>query len=122
MKAMIAFSRTVPDDWSEHERLAAPPKRPRDTSLNLDIDVGPVLQRQKRLDSVLFARRKGRTEPLTAAEFEMTNLTGDENGYDMISLPDDMRPSVPTSNFLQRPDYERNGVAIGNNTVQSCFF
>jgi hypothetical protein len=118
LKAMIAFSRTVPDDWSEHERLAATPKGLAIHSLNLDIDVGPMLQTQKLLDSVLFARRKGRTEPLTAAELEMMNLTGDGNGYDMISLADDMRPSVPTSNFFQRTGYERNGVAIRNNTVQ----
>src|SRR5262249_47989966 len=26
LKAMIAFSRTVPDDWSEHDKLAATPK------------------------------------------------------------------------------------------------
>jgi hypothetical protein len=118
LKAMIAFSRTVPDDWSEHERLAATPKGLAIHSLNLDIDLGPMLQTQKLLDSVLFAKRKGRTESLTAAELEMMNLTGDGNGYDMISLPDAMRPSVPTSNFFQRPGYERNGVVIRNNTVQ----
>lgn len=118
LKTMIAFSRTVPDDWSEHERLAATPKGLAIHSLNLDIDLGPMLQTQKLLDSVLFAKRKGKTEPLTAAELEMMNLTGDGNGYDMISLPDAMRPSVPTSNFFQRAGYERNGVAIRNNTVQ----
>jgi hypothetical protein len=100
------------------ERLAETPKGLAIHSLNLDIDVGPMLQTQKLLDSVLFAKRKGRTQPLTAAELEMMNLTGDGNGFDMISLPDDMRPNVPTSNFFQRLGYERNGVAIRNNTVE----
>jgi hypothetical protein len=118
VKAMIVFSRTVPDDWSEHERLAETPKGLAIHSLNLDIDVGPMLQTQKLLDSVLFAKRRGRTQPLTAAELEMMNLTGDGNGFDMISLPDDMRPNVPTSNFFQRSGYERNGIAIRNNTVE----
>jgi hypothetical protein len=87
-------------------------------ALNLDIDVGPLLQTQKLLDSVLFARRKGYAQPLTAAELEMMNLTGDGNGFDMLMLPPDMRAQVPTSNFFQRGGYERNPVAIRNNTVE----
>jgi hypothetical protein len=47
----------------------------------------------------------------------MMNLTGDGNGFDMISMPLDMREQVPTSNFFQRKGYERNPVAIRNNTA-----
>lgn len=122
VKDMVGFSRTVPDDWSEHEKLAATPKGLAIHSLNLDIDVGPMLQTQKLLDSVLFAKRKERTQPLTASELEMMNLTGDGNGYDMICLPNDLRDNVPTSNFFQRTGYERNGVAIRNNTVEKLIF
>jgi hypothetical protein len=86
-------------------------------ALNLDIDVGPLLQTQKLLDSVLFARRKGHTAPLTAAELEMMNLTGDGNGIDMVMMPADLREKVPTSNFFQPKGYEANSVAILNNTV-----
>ena len=42
----------------------------------LDIDIGPLLQVQKLIDSVRFARAKGYTAPLTAAELEVMNLTG----------------------------------------------
>jgi hypothetical protein len=118
VRQMVDFSRSVSDDWSEHERIANTPKGSAIHALNLDIDIGPMLQTQKLLDSVLFARRKGRTQPLTAAELEMMNLTGDGNGFDMISLPTELRDRVPTSNFFQRGGYERNGVAIRNNTVQ----
>jgi hypothetical protein len=118
VRQMIAFSRSVSDDWSEHEKLANTPKGLAIHALNLDIDIGPMLQTQKLLDSVLFARRKGRPQPLTAAELEMMNLTGDGNGFDMINLPGDMRSQVPTSNFFQRGGYERNGVAVRNNTVE----
>jgi hypothetical protein len=118
VKQMVAFSRSVADDWSEHERLANTPKGLAIHALNLDIDVGPMLQTQKLLDSVSFARRKGRPQPLTAAELEMMNLTGDGNGFDMISLPNDQRDQVPTSNFFQRNGYERNGVAVRNNTAE----
>jgi hypothetical protein len=118
VRQMVAFSRSVADDWSEHERLANTPKGFAIHALNLDIDIGPMLQTQKLLDSVLFARRKGRSQPLTAAELEMMNLTGDGNGFDMISLPAELRGQVPTANFFQRNGYERNGVAIRNNTVE----
>ena len=63
------------------------------------------------------AKRKGYMTPLTAAELEMMNLTGDGNGFDMVSMPQTMRTVVPTSNFFQRGGYERNPVAIRNNTV-----
>ena len=49
--------------------------------------MGPLLQTHKLLDSVDFARRKKYTAPLTAAELEMMNLTGDGNGFDMVTMP-----------------------------------
>jgi hypothetical protein len=118
LKQMVQFSRSVPDDWSQHEKLANTPKGLAIHALNLDIDVGPMLQTQKLLDSVVFARRKGRTQPLTAAELEMMNLTGDGSGFDMIRLPDELRGQIPTSNFFQRGGYEVNSIAIRNNTVE----
>ena len=83
----------------------------------LDIDVGPMLQTHKLLTSVVFARVKGYTRALTAAELEMMNLTGDGTGLDMVTMPQAMRVQVPTSNFFQRSGYERNPVAIRHNTV-----
>ncbi len=77
----------------------------------LDIDIGPLLQVQKLLDSVQFARAKGYSAPLTAAELELMNLTGDGNGFDMVTMSRDMRERVPTANFFQRSGYERNPVA-----------
>jgi hypothetical protein len=46
LKAMIAFSRTVPDSWSAHDRLANTPKGWGIHALNLDIDVGPCCRRR----------------------------------------------------------------------------
>lgn len=118
LRRMVAYSHTVPSRWSEHVKLGRTPKGLGLHALNLDIDIGPLLQTQKLLDSVVFARVKGIDRPLTAAELEMMNLTGDGNGFDMISLPQAMRPQVPTSNFFQRRGYERNPVAIRNNVVE----
>jgi hypothetical protein len=117
LKKMVAFTRTVPDDWSAHEKLADTPQGWAVHAMVLDIDVGPLLQTHKLLTSVIFARAKGYNRPLTAAELEMMNLTGDGTGLDMVTMPQAMREQVPTSNFFQRGGYERNPVAIRHNTV-----
>jgi hypothetical protein len=111
LKAMIAFSRTVPDTWSAHDRLANTSKGLAIHALNLDIDVGPLLQTQKLLDSIVFARKQGYDPTLTAAELEMMNLTGDGNGIDMIMMPPAWRERVPTANFFQPGGYARNPIA-----------
>jgi hypothetical protein len=117
VKRMAIYARSVPDTWSAHEKLADTPNGWAIHSLVLDIDVGPLLQTHKLLTSIIFARNKGYTRPLTAAELEMMNLTGDGTGLDMVTMPQAMRERVPTSNFFQRRGYERNPVAIRNNTV-----
>ena len=117
VKAMIAFSRSVPDGWSRHDRLAKTPRGLALHALNLDVDVGPLLQAQKLEDSIVFARGRGYTAPLTAAELEMMNLTGDGNGLDMVMLPAAWRERVPTANFFQPGGYARNPVASRHNVV-----
>lgn len=114
---MVAYARSVPDDWSQHEKLADTPQGWALHAMVLDIDVGPLLQTHKLLTSVIFARAKGYARPLTAAELEMMNLTGDSTGLDMVTMPQALREQVPTSNFFQRSGYERNPVAIRHNTV-----
>ena len=97
VRTMVAFSRTVPDDWSAHERLANTSKGLGIHALNLDVEVGPLLQTQKLLDSVGYARKQGYAGTLSAAELEMMNLTGDGNGLDMIMMPSAWRDRVPTA-------------------------
>ncbi len=117
LKRMVALARSVPDEWSAHEKLGDTPQGWAMHAMVLDIDVGPLLQTHKLLTSVIFARAKGYGRPLTAAELEMMNLTGDGTGLDMVTMPQAMREQVPTSNFFQRSGYERNPVAIRHNTV-----
>jgi hypothetical protein len=117
LKKMVAYARSVPDDWSAHQKLADTPQGWAVHAMVLDIDVGPMLQTHKLVTSVIFARAKGYPRPLTAAELEMMNLTGDGTGLDMVTMPQAMRQQVPTSNFFQRGGYERNPVAIRHNTV-----
>jgi hypothetical protein len=117
LKQMVAVARSVPDEWAEHEKIGDTPQGWALHAMLLDIDVGPMLQTQKLLTSVRFARAKGYDRPLTAAELEMMNLTGDSTGLDMVTMPQDMRDQVPSANFFQRSGYERNPVASRNNTV-----
>jgi hypothetical protein len=117
LQKMVTFARSVRDDWNVHERLGRTPKGLGIHALNLDIDVGPLLQTQKLMNSVNFARERGYSAPLTAAELEMMNLTGDGNGFDMVTLPQAMRAKVPTSNFFTQSGYEHNPVARKNNTA-----
>ena len=112
LKRMIAFSRSVPDSWNEHDRLAKTTAGGMGIhAAILDIDIGPLLQVQKLLNSVRFARAKGYSAPLRAAELELMNLTGDGNGIDMVTMPQALRERVPTANFFQQSGYERNPVA-----------
>jgi hypothetical protein len=117
LKKMVALATSVPDTWSEHEKIGDTPQGWALHAMVLDIDVGPMLQTHKLLTSVIFAREKGYTRPLTAAELEMMNLTGDGTGLDMVTMPQALRAQVPTSNFFVRGGYERNPVAIRHNTV-----
>ncbi len=117
LKRMVALARSVPDEWAQHEKIGNMPQGWAIHAMVLDIDVGPLLQTHKLLTSVIFARARGFVRPLTAAELEMMNLTGDGTGLDMVTMPQPMREQVPTSNFFQRAGYERNPVAIRNNTV-----
>ncbi|QOZ12476.1 hypothetical protein [Bradyrhizobium sp. CCBAU 51765] len=117
LRKMVAHAKSVPDTWSEHEKIGNTPQGWAMHAMVLDVDIGPMLQTHKLLTSVLFARAKGYTRPLSAAELEMMNLTGDGTGLDMVTMPQAMREKVPTSNFFQRGGYERNPVAIRHNTV-----
>jgi hypothetical protein len=117
VQRMVEFSRSVPDDWTEHENLANTPKGLGAHALNLDIDVGPLLQVRNLLTSLKFAQKKGYDKPLTAAELEMMNLTGDGTGLDMIVMPTAFRNRVPTANFFQRSGYEANPIAARSKVV-----
>jgi hypothetical protein len=122
LKKMIAFSRTVPNAWSEHDKLAKMTQGGMGIhAAVLDRDIGPLLQTQKLLDSVLFAKMKGHMQPLSAAELEMMNFTGDGNGFDLVTMPQELRERVPTSNFFQRGGYERNPIARRTGTVAALF-
>jgi hypothetical protein len=118
LRRMIAFTRSVPNSWAQHDILAK--STPGGLGIHaaiLDRDIGPLLQTQKLVNSVRHARRNGYHAPLTAGELELMNLTGDGNGFDMVTMPPALRQQVPTANFFQQSGYERNPIARRTGTV-----
>jgi hypothetical protein len=112
LKQMIAFSRTVPNRWGEHDKLAKTTRGGMGIhAAILDLDLGPWLQARKLATSLHFARARGHKATLSAAELELMNFTGDGNGIDMVSMPQALRERVPTANFFQQEGYERNPIA-----------
>src|SRR5260370_39826994 len=105
-KRMIALCRSVPDSWSEHDKLANTAKGLAVHALNLDVDVGPLLQTQKLLDSVVFARAQGYGTILSAAELAMMNLTGAGNRLDIIKMPPPPPHPLPTPTFFPPSSYK----------------
>ena len=115
---MIAHCRSVPYAWAAHDKMAKFTRAGYGIHAAIfDRDLGPLLQTQKLLDSVSFARRNGRAAPLSAAELELMNFTGDGNGFDMVTMPLEFRDQVPTSNFFQPRGYSRNPIAKRTGTV-----
>lgn len=114
---MTTRARSVPHRWSAQIKLSKTPVGLGIHAMTLDKDIGPLLQIHKLRTSMHYLRSKGVNRPLTGAELEMLNLTGDGNGFDMITMPVEFRSKVPTSNFFIRNGYERNPVAKRNNTV-----
>ena len=84
-------------------------------------DIGPLLQTQKLLNSVAYAKERGFPRPLAAVELELMNFTGDVNGFDMVTMPQELRNKVPTSNLFQRSGYEVNPLARRTGTVAALF-
>jgi hypothetical protein len=101
----------VPFQWSEHVRLAKTTAGMGIHAVLLDLDLGPWLQARKLEDTVRYARGRGFRGALTPAELQLMNLTGPDNGLDMVMMPSDLRRLVPTANFFQPAGYARNPIA-----------
>lgn len=124
LKKMIAFAKLVPSNWRDHDRwighrtLALTQEGKAIHSLNLDVDIGPLLQIQKLVDSVNFAKRKGFPRQMTGAELELLNLMGDPRGFDAITTPTALLTKVPSWNFFDADGYDANAIVRGKTVAQ----
>ena len=79
IRRMLTNARSVPNEWSAHLRFAATPKGLGIHALNLDGDIGPLLQVIKLRGVREVAEKAGRTS-LTPNELELMNLAGPATG------------------------------------------
>jgi hypothetical protein len=106
---MHARVKRVPFDWEQHQAYAKTPEGQGMHTLNLDGDVGPMLQAIKLHGLKETAEKAGRPQ-LAGAEMELMNLAGPVTGLEM------MQPAgskAPVTNFFARRAYYVNKMVIG---------
>jgi hypothetical protein len=109
IKKMLKNVRRVPKSWDAYVAYANTPKGMGIHVLNLDGDVGPMLQSIKLKGILDEARSAGRSN-LTGAELEIMNLSGPRTGLEMMT-PIGRR--MPVTNFFARRAYYVNKMVIG---------
>ncbi len=95
------------NNWREYVALGKTSLGYAVHALNLDADIGPLLQIYK-LKNIIDAARKKGFNSVSGAELELMNLVGYGRGLEMMTR---VARGVPTSNFFSRGGYYRNPVA-----------
>jgi hypothetical protein len=106
LRKMLRAARSVPNEWSAHQRFAMTPPGLGIHALNLDADVGPWIQVLKLKSLKDSAARHGYAD-LTGAEIELMNLAGPGTGLEMMTP---LGRKMPTTNFFSEGGYSRNPV------------
>ena len=106
LKKMLRAARSVPNEWSAHQRFAMTPAGLGIHALNLDADIGPWMQVLKLKALKDLAIRHGYTNP-SGAEIELMNLAGPGTGLEMMTP---LGRKMPTTNFFSEGGYSRNPV------------
>ena len=109
LKRMYVNAKRVPFEWSKHQSYAKTAEGMGMHVLNIDGDIGPVLQAMKLRGLRDTAEKAGRAR-LSGAEMELMNLAGPATGLEM------MQPAgqkAPVTNFFARRAYYVNKMVIG---------
>lgn len=114
LAAMISAVRSIPHQWSHHQRFSRTRKGRAIHAINIDGDIGPWLQVVKLKGLKKMAANAGRHE-MTGAEIELMNLAGPGTGLEMMQRAG---RKVPTSNFFSRAAYYRNTIVRGKTSAE----
>ena len=106
VRKMLRAARSVPNEWSAHQRFAMTPAGLGIHALNLDADLGPWIQVLKLKSLKDSAARHGHAS-LSGAEIELMNLAGPGTGLEMMTP---LGRQMPTPNFFSEGGYARNPV------------
>lgn len=109
LRKMYANCKRVPFEWDEHQAYAKTPAGMGVHTLNIDGDIGPMLQATKLRTLKDVAEKYGKLN-LTGAEMELMNLAGPVTGLEMMQRAGG---NAPTANFFSRRAYYVNKMVIG---------
>ncbi|MFT3730034.1 MAG: hypothetical protein QM780_01230 [Hyphomicrobium sp.] len=109
LKKMYANVKHQPFEWDVQQAYAKTPPGMGIHALNIDGDLGPMLQAMKLRTLQDLAAKAGRTS-LSGAELELMNLAGPMTGLEMMAGPGS---DAPTPNFFARRAYYVNKMVIG---------
>lgn len=109
LNLMLSDAKSVPDEWSEHQKLGKTTKGYGIHAINIDGDIGPWLQVVKLEGLKKIAASRGKVN-LSGAEIELMNLAGPVTGLEMMQS---VAKDAPSSNFFERGAYARNTIVRG---------
>jgi hypothetical protein len=109
MKKMYSNCKRVPFEWDRHRAYAKTLPGMGVHSINIDSDIGPMLQAMKLKTLKDIAEKHGHPW-LSGAEIELMNLAGPMTGLEMMQTPGSR---APTPNFFDRRAYYVNKMVIG---------
>jgi hypothetical protein len=109
LRHMYANVKRLPFEWHVQQAYAKTSAGMGIHALNIDGDIGPMLQAMKLKTLKDTAEKEGRSQ-LTGAELELMNLAGPMTGLEMMEKPG---ASVPTTNFFSRRAYYVNKMVTG---------
>lgn len=109
LRKMYLNVKRQPFEWDVQQAYAKTPAGMGIHTLNIDGDIGPMLQAMKLKTLQDLAAKNGRAS-LSGAELELMNLAGPMTGLEMIDGPG---VDAPTPNFFARRAYYVNKMVIG---------
>jgi hypothetical protein len=109
LKKMYANVKRLAFEWDVQQAYAKTPEGMGVHTLNIDGDIGPMLQAMKLRTLRDTAEQQGRGR-LTGAEMELMNLAGPVTGLEMMEPPGSL---APTPNFFARRAYYVNKMVAG---------
>lgn len=109
VKRMYANVKRIPFDWERHQSYAKTPEGMGIHVLNIDGDVGPLIQANKLKGLMELAAKKGRPN-LSGAQIEVMNLSGPVTGLELMQPAGQV---APVTNFFARRAYYVNKMVVG---------
>lgn len=109
LRRMTTNAKSIPFDWERHQAYAKTAAGQGMHALNIDGDIGPLMQAMK-LKGIKDTAAQFDRPNLSGAEMELMNLSGPVTGLEMM-LP--LGQKAPVTNSFARRAYYVNKMVIG---------